>query len=152
MKHILTAIGLLLLITGCRTGTQKLVTTEIRFKFGTNELSVSNPKDTSWEDLMVSPIDGTVRIKKYRSSANEAAIAAAEKQAETQIQMINALKDQFERGAETAARMYGINLPPNNATSATKVVTVTAENKPIDGVAKTVSTTADMKPTNSPAK
>lgn len=120
MKYLLAALGLVtLLATGCQTGAKNLVTTEIKFKVGTNELSVVNPKDTSWEDLMVSPGDGTVRIKKYRSSANEAAIAAAERQAEAQIQMFNAMKEQFERGAEIAARMYGIPIPPKPAPTAT---------------------------------
>jgi len=116
MKYLLAALGLVtLLATGCATSARKLVTTEIRFKVGTNELSVVNPKDTSWEDLMVNPGDGTVRIKKYRSTANEAAISAAERQAESQMQMFNAMKEQFERGAEIAARMYGIPIPPKSA-------------------------------------
>lgn len=118
MKYLLAALGLVtLLATGCQTGTKTLVTTEIKFKIGTNELSVVNPKDTSWEDLMVSPGDGTVRIKKYRSSANEAAIAAAEREAEARIEMFRGMKEQFQSGLEIAARMYGIPIPPKPATT-----------------------------------
>jgi hypothetical protein len=51
--------------------------------------------------------------------ANEAAIAAAERQAEAQMQMFQAMKDQFERGAEIAARMYGIPIPPKPTPTAT---------------------------------
>lgn len=108
IKSVIVAVFAMLVFTGCQMGAKNLVTTEIKFRIGTNELSVVNPKDTSWDDLMVSPSDGTVRIKKYRSSANEAAIAAAERQAEAQVQMFQSMKEQFERGIDIAARMYGL--------------------------------------------
>lgn len=111
MKQIIALVFLCVAAVGCQS-VSKVTTTEIKFRVGTNELTVSNPKDTSWEDLMISPNDGVVRIKKYRSSANEAAISAAERQAEAQVQMFNGLKEQFERGAEIAARMYGVPIPP----------------------------------------
>lgn len=114
MKTFLLSILALLALVGCAGRTEKLVTSDIVLRHGTNEVIIKNPKDVSFDDAMINPVDGTFRIRKYRSTANEAAIAAAERQAEAQILMLQGMKEQFERGAEIAARMYGIPVPPRS--------------------------------------
>lgn len=111
MKLFALSIIAILALIGCASRTEKLVTSDIILRHGTNEIIIKNPKDVSFDDAMINPVDGTFRIRKYRSTANEAAIAAAERQAEAQIMMLQGMKEQFERGAEIAARMYGIPVP-----------------------------------------
>ena len=112
IKSVIVAVFAMLVFTGCQMGAKNLVTTEIKFRIGTNELSVVNPKDTSWDDLMVSPSDGTVRIKKYRSTANEAAVSAAEKQAEAQIATFGLALQSARDAADAYLRLQGIPVPP----------------------------------------
>ena len=67
-KLLLCVVAIAPLLVGCLGGrTEKLVTSDIVFKHGTNEMRIVNPKDVSFDDAMISPSDGTVRIKGYRS-------------------------------------------------------------------------------------
>ena len=97
---------------GCASRTSSLVTADLVFRHGTNEVKIKQPKDVSFDDLMVSPSDGTVRIKKYRSTANEAAVSAAEKQAEAQIATFGLALQSARDAADAYLRLQGIPVPP----------------------------------------
>lgn len=103
--------------TGCASRTASLVTADLVFRHGTNEVRITQPKDVSFDDLMVSPSDGTVRIKKYRSTANEAAITAAEKQAEAQAAMFGFALQTARDAADGYLRLQGIPVPPRTPTT-----------------------------------
>lgn len=112
----LCLLGSAVMFTGCISGRQKdVVTKEVVFRYGTNEVRIRNPQDTSFKDLMISP-DGVVRIKDYRSAANEAAIVATEKQAEFQNKLTEALFQRMDQRIDQVgvplARTYGIPVQP----------------------------------------
>jgi hypothetical protein len=99
-------------LTGCINGrTEKLVTSDIVIRHGTNEVRIANPKDVSFDDAMVSPSDGTVRIKGYRSTANEAAIRSAEEQAKAQAAMFGLAVQTARDSADMVLRAYGVPVP-----------------------------------------
>ena len=105
------------LFTGCLSGrTEKLVTADMVFRHGTNEVRITQPKDTTFEDLMVSPSDGTIRVKGYRSVANEAAIKSAEEQAKAMQAMFGAAKDMAMDAFEAGLRAYGVPVPQRSPT------------------------------------
>ncbi len=102
------------ILTGC-TSTSKLTTSEVVLKHGSNEVRITQPKDTSFKDFMISP-DGTVRIKDYRSTANEAAIASSERQADFNNNLMMWLMQRADQRIDQvgvpAARAYGIPVQP----------------------------------------
>lgn len=109
MKFLLLSIALLFAV-GC-THTEKIVTKHVVFQLGTNKLEIANPQDTAWDDLQITHGDSSIRIKKYRSSGNEAAIAAKEQEVMGQTQMFGAYMQFAKDAAATAARAYGIPVP-----------------------------------------
>jgi len=117
MKTAIGAALIAVIMCGCASKTGNIVTAEMVFRHGTNEVRISQPKDTSFEDLMVSPSDGTIRVKKYRSTANEAAIASAEKQAEAQAAMFGAMIQSARDMSDAYMRMNGIPVQPRQPVS-----------------------------------
>lgn len=117
IKSVLFAVFAAALFIGCASRTSSLVTADIVFRHGTNEVRITQPKDVSFDDLMVSPSDGTVRIKKYRSTANEAALIAAEKQAEAQIATFGLALQSVRDAADGYLRLQGIPVPPRSQTT-----------------------------------
>lgn len=115
MKTLRSMLFVLLsafVFTGCIHGrTEKLVTSDIVIRHGTNEVRIANPKDVSFDDAMVSPSDGTVRIKGYRSTANEAAIRSAEEQAKAQAAMFGFAVQTARDSADMVLRAYGVPVP-----------------------------------------
>lgn len=144
MKFSLLSLCLLVsvvFLTGCLgPRTEKLVTSDILFRRVsagvTNEVKITNPKDVSFEDAFVSPEDGSVRIKKYRSSANEAAIHAAEEQAKAQQAMFGFALQSVRDYSDLILKLNGIPTPqrtpmvlspeatalPSNASPAVRLV------------------------------
>lgn len=111
-KLLLCVVAIAPLLVGCLGGrTEKLVTSDIVFKHGTNEMRIVNPKDVSFDDAMISPSDGTVRIKGYRSTANEAAIRSAEEQAKAQAAMFGFAIQTARDSADMVLRAYGVPVP-----------------------------------------
>lgn len=117
MKFSLLVFCLLsFLCVGCLgPRTEKLVTSDILFRRVsagvTNEVKITNPKDVSFEDAFVSPEDGSVRIKKYRSSANEAAIHAAEEQAKAQQAMFGFALQSVRDYSDLILKLNGVPVP-----------------------------------------
>lgn len=112
---LVTLVAFSLLCTGCITSPSKVVRKDVEVRFGTNVFRISNPQDTSIDDLMISH-DGVVRIKKYRSAANEGAIVASEKQAEFQGRLMELLLNRVDQRIDQVgvplARSYGIPVQP----------------------------------------
>jgi len=118
IRSTIAALFAVFYLTGCLSGrTEKLVTADMVFRHGTNEVRISQPKDTSFEDLMVSPSDGTIRVKNYRSTANEAAIKSAEEQAKAMQAMFGAARDMARDAIETGLRAYGVPVPQRAPTT-----------------------------------
>lgn len=114
MKSLFTLIVASLIAVGC-AGTNRTITAEVVMRHGTNEIRILQPKDTSFKDFMIAP-DGTIRIKDYRSTANEAAIAAAERDAEFKNQMLGLILQRADQRIDQvgvpAARAYGLPVQP----------------------------------------
>lgn len=114
MKQIILSIIAIASLVGC-AGTNRTITAEVVMRHGTNEIRILQPKDTSFKDFMIAP-DGTIRIKDYRSTANEAAIAAAERDAEFKNQMLGLLIQRADQRIDQvgvpAGRAYGLPLQP----------------------------------------
>lgn len=117
---ILAASGLI----GC-THTEKVVTKRVSFQVGDTKVEIANPQDTAFESLQADK-SGVITIKKYRSSGNEAAIAAKEKEIEGTIalwQSIQANTTQTVRDAIREAAAYFSGRPSPTPVPATVVLT-----------------------------
>lgn len=117
---ILAASGLI----GC-THTEKVVTKRVSFQLGDTKVEIANPQDTAFESLQADK-SGVITIKKYRSSGNEAAIAAKEKEIEGTIalwQSIQANTTQTVRDAIREASAYFSGRPAPTQVPATVVLT-----------------------------
>lgn len=116
LDSILTLWSLALLfvvaaiLSGCASPAE-VATAVIKFQIGTNQVSVSNPKDVSFESLTVNPSTGEISVRKYRSSANEAAIAASQAQAEAQAQFGMHALDLLKEVSEKAGAASGVPVP-----------------------------------------
>ena len=113
MKTRILSLALALApLAGCATKTENLTTTRIDVVHGTNRVSLVNPKDVSMDKAEIPTPYGPAVITGYRSSANEAAIHAAQIQAQAQLQMFERfetrLGDKLDRFVNRAASMYGI--------------------------------------------
>lgn len=109
MKHTLTIL-LLVVTSGCAVfkpapRPAEVVTSEFRYRNGTNEVSMAQPKDTQMERFVAHFPDGSsIEISGYMSTANSAAIAAVksanEAQAATAARGIDGVKEGFRLGLE----------------------------------------------------
>lgn len=107
----------LLAVLGCAS--QKDVTqAKLRFAFGTNEVAVTQPKDTVIDHLEFNPVTGKISMDGYHSSANAGAVEAAKAQAAGQAAMfdrsIQALEWAFKAGARSQG--FAIEDPPSGVT------------------------------------
>lgn len=109
-------LGAILIGTGCASPS-KAVTADIRLQFGTNVVTVSQPKDTVIEALEFEPETGRLTLRGYQSTASAAALAAMEAQNQIQGQVFQRGLDVIELLATRAAQSQGIPMGP--ATSGT---------------------------------
>lgn len=108
MKHgILSFVALIAIsafvFVGC-THTEKVVTKHVSFQVGDTKVDIANPQDTAFEELTADKSTGVIRIKKYRSSGNEAAIAAKEKEIENTMAMWQAIQANTTQTVRDAIR------------------------------------------------
>ena len=129
MKQLLIFAFSFVLLTGCLNRPERIVRSEIFVRHGTNELRISNPKDVEFEDAMISPVDGVVRIKKYRSSASVPALHAAEEQARSQAQIFGELRQDAKEWRDTALRAYG--LPVQHSEAIPPLLSVETQRSPV---------------------
>ena len=94
-------------VVGCR-GYSPLVTAKIEIVSGTNRVTVTQPKDTTVEELSVNPGTGALRMRGYASAGNVEAISAARAQSEQQAQLVGQMVVLFGQLAAAAGRAYGI--------------------------------------------
>lgn len=138
MKPLIILLAAASICVGCAsTSTSKVFTSEIVMRHGTNEIRILQPKDTSFKDFMIGT-DGTIRIKDYRSTANEAAISSAERQADFQNNLLMYLMQQgVQTGGQVGsavARANGIPIPPPAAQAPIPFVQLPAHVHPDDAI------------------
>lgn len=101
------------LFIGCETA-EKVTTTKINFKVGTNAFTVSNPKDTEIEKLHLLTNGGLV-LEGYKSRVNSAALEANREQYRFSTQLFGETLQQNRQMLEWlmrgGAQAYGLNLP-----------------------------------------
>lgn len=113
LPRVVCSAVVCLLVSGCAS--QKDVTqAKLRFTFGTNEVSVTQPKDTVIDHLEFNPVTGKVSLDGYHSTANAGAIEAAKAQAAGQAAMFDRSIQALEWAFKAGARSQGIAIedPP----------------------------------------
>lgn len=115
MKAILVFIVTVLLLSGCAS-VAPVVTAQVEIRSGTNSVVVSQPKDTTIEELEWDPKSGHLVLRGYRSSSKVEAIAAAEASAKAQAEGWASMARAFELGAEAAAASQGVRVPDRQPT------------------------------------
>ena len=121
----LVALAALTLAVGCRSVTPQVVTGHVRIQAGSNVVDISQPKDTRIQGLEFDPSTGLLVLKGYESTANAAAITAAESEAKARTDMMTAMMGMIQSMAVMAAKAAAPVPMPSPA-----VVTPTAPANP----------------------
>lgn len=100
----LVALSALILAVGCRSVTPQVVTGHVRIQAGSNVVDISQPKDTRIAGLEFEPATGLLVLKGYESTANAAAITAAESEAKARTDMMTAMMGMIQSMAVLAAK------------------------------------------------
>lgn len=109
---LLLAIGCLVVLgpIGCMSTSKELTTSNIRFRIGTNEAQIIQPKDTAWKKLQWN--EHGITIEGYVSAANAGAMQLEEIRSRSSSEMLMQGIQLGRDGAETYMRMQGIPVPP----------------------------------------
>jgi len=118
---VLLAIGCLVVLgpIGCATRTKDLTTSHIRFRMGTNEAQIIQPKDSAWKKLQWN--EHGITIEGYVSAANAGAMQLEEIRARSASDMLMQGIQLGRDGAETYLRMQGFPVPPRQYPAAPPV-------------------------------
>lgn len=100
----LVALAALILAVGCRSVTPQVVTGHVRIQSGSNVVDISQPKDTRIAGMEFDPSTGMLVLKGYESTANAAAITAAESEAKARTDMMTAMMGMIQSMAVLAAK------------------------------------------------
>ena len=118
---LLLAIGCLVVLgpIGCMSTSKELTTSNIRFRMGTNEAQIIQPKDTAWKKLQWN--EHGITIEGYVSAANAGAMQLEEIRARSSSDMLMQGFQLGRDGVEAYMRMQGIPVPPRQYPAAPPV-------------------------------
>jgi hypothetical protein len=93
MKATLLALSLLPLLVGCRASVSDVAGSRVTYsrnvRTGDIKVELWNPKETEFDHASVDPATGILKIEKFRSIPNAAAIAGQVESAKYNAQMLS---------------------------------------------------------------